>query len=444
LSVPFVFLGTADDRSQAYPYAPTDRHRADLETLIVMNAALSPPIAIEEGFLLASDEILCLGECGAVLIAAVEAGLVKIMSRRGDLVGYAEDRRALNHATPPATPEALRFMEALQAICAKADAFLPYPTASIDKVTAERFRALLDLPNVKALLERANVARAPFADRFDKLYATGLDGKPWSARAAWEAAAIAQFGPRASATRALMVLANRQRQLIRAAALAELLDQPVIVETGFELGGEDLIEPGSPVLADIAIRTLARRELIANASIEVLTREYRALFDALADKASPLGRAKAAWLAASSGARGEARGSMFASRFFDATRDYAARLAEFSSAHAPAAPMMASGAMDILETGMSLALPASHQILLGNTLSRRDLLAGASMFGMAAAEYLLRPWSLRRDAASRSRLIVNRLEPSTLDGVGALSLERTNFHERVVVSPDRARASLQR
>lgn len=441
MSVPFVFLGTADDRTQAYPYAPTDRHRADFETLIVMNAALSPPIAIEEGFLLASREILCLGECGAVLTAAIETGLVKIMSRRGDLISYADDRRALNHATPPPTPEALRFIEQLQAICTQADAFLPYPTASIDMITAQRFRALLEMPSVETLFERTDIARASFLERFNTLYATGLAGKRWSARAAWEAAAIAQFGENALATRALMVLANRQRQLIRAAALAELLDQPVIVETGFELGGEDLIEPSSPVLADIAIRASARRELVASASIDVLTRNYRTLFDALADETSGLGRAKAAWLAASSGAQGEMRGSVFVTLFFDATSDYAARLAEFSNNQAPA--LTTTGTMGILETGMSLALPASHQILLGQTLSRRELLTGASLFGIAAAEYLLRPWSRRPEAASRSRLIVNRLEPNALDGVGALSLKRTNFHERVVVSPERARMALK-
>lgn len=103
----------------------------------------------------------------------------------------------------------------------------------------------------------------------------------------------------------------------------------------------------------------------------------------------------------------------------------------------------ASGAFGILATGMSLALPASHQILLGQTLNRRELLGTTGMFGMAAAEYILRPWSIQRDATSRSRLIVNRMAPNALDDVGALSLERTNFHERLGVSPIRARAALQ-
>lgn len=439
MSVPFVFLGTADDRTQIYPFSPLERHRASFETLIVMNAVLSPPIAIEEGFLLASREVLSLGDSGAVLTAAIEAGLIRIMSRGRDLVRYAQARRALDHAAPPATPRADAFLATLQRSCERAGAFLPYPHASIDPITFRRLNGLLDDPQVRALLARAQIDNDAFADRFQRLYATGLNGGRWSARSAWEAAAIDQFGDSANATRALMTLANRQRQLIRAAALADLIDQPVIVETGFELGGEDLIEAGSPVLTDIAIRAEARRVLVSRASINVLTHSYRALFNALADPSHKLAAAKAAWLAASSGIHGEMRGSMFADRFFDATRHYADLLAVFSDTHAAAPP--APTTMGMFETGMGLALPASHQILLGRSLSRRELLATSSLFGMAAAEYLLRPWSSAPTASSRSRLIVNRMSPHALDDVGALSLEGSNFHERVVVSPGRARAA---
>ncbi|MDB5686475.1 MAG: hypothetical protein JWR77_1064 [Rhizorhabdus sp.] len=148
------------------------------------------------------------------------------------------------------------------------------------------------------------------------------------------------------------------------------------------------------------------------------------------------------WLAASSGAQGEASGSVFANRFFDATRSYAAELTAFSQTRDTRAPALPR--MGILETGMSLALPASHQILLGHNLSRRDLLASTGLFGMAAAEYLCALGPCDRTKQRNPVLIVNRFDPNALDGVGALSLERTNFHERLVISPIRSRAALRR
>jgi len=443
--MPYILLGTADDKSQQYPYAPSSRHSADIKTLIVMNAALSPPIVIEEGFLLAAGETLALGTAGSVLIDAISCGLIKIMSRSADLEGYAELRREKKHASPPDTAEGRAFLSKLQAKCVKVDAFIPYPPPSIDETTFKRLHVLSQSNIVLDVFDSVREKLNEFPDYYSTKYHKGLSGGKWTARSAWEAAAIDLFGSGSPATHALMTLANRQRQLIRAASLSSALDETVIVETGFELGGDDLIEKESPIAQGIAVRRIGRRRLASRLPMQLLFDHYQMVFGALADPHSDLSKAKAQWIAASELVSQPDERQSPIDFFINATNAYARSLSEAVS-QAPEFDSRLDGndPMLALDVGYGAAIPASFQILSGANVTRRALLRGASTLGVLfGADYIVRPWSIRDGESARSRLILSKHPIQSLDNVGALTALRTNFHERLVVAPKMARERLK-
>ncbi len=437
--MPYIFLGTADDKSQQYPYAPTTRHAAELKTLLVMNAVLSPPIVIEEGFLLAAGETLSLGATGSVLIDAVSSGLVKIMSRSSDLERYAGIRRKKRHAAPPDTEEGRAFLSRLQQSCVNAQAFISYPPPSIDHFTFERLHALSQQKIMHEIFDLNRSELNEFPDIFERQYKTGLEGQRWTARSAWEAAALELFHDNVRAVHALMALANRQRQLIRGSSLASSLGKPVIVETGFELGGDDLIQKDTTIEQGITVRRSGRRRLAEQLPMRFLIDQYRQVFAALADQLSPVSQKKSEWINASERVAYTENSDGAIDAFIDATDAYAAALMNLDVAGGGNdQPIQQGDNINALDFGYGVAIPASMQILSATNVSRRELLLHASGLGVLfGADYVLRPWSMSTDHASRSRLILSKQKISNLDHVGGLSEVRTNFHERVVVPPGR-------
>ncbi len=435
--MPYVFLGTADDKTQQYPYAPTKRHAAELKTLLVMNAVLSPPIVIEEGFLLAAGEALTMGASGSVLTDAIASGLLKVMSRSGDLEGYAKLRRAKRHITPPDTPEGRRFLSELQTTCEVTHAFVPYPPPSIDQTTFERLCSLANDTRVRDVFAAHPGEFSEFPGLFELKYAKGLEGQQWTARSAWESAALGLFSDSPSAVHALMTLANRQRQLIRGSALASSLEKPVIVETGFELGGEDLITNDATIGRGIVVRRSGRRQLASLLPMQLLVEHYRQIFAALADTNSSVSKAKAQWIKASEEVPHAERVQNSLESFVDATNAYALTLQSLAQVENRKidSPDQIEG-VNALDVGYGIAIPASLQIVTGSNLSRREVIRNASALGILfGADYLLRPWSISTKRPSRSRLIVAK-QSIDLDDIGALTAVQTNFHERLVVSPD--------
>jgi hypothetical protein len=429
----YIFLGTADDKTQEYPFSPSPRHRADMTTLLVMNAVLSPTIAIEEGFLLAAEEIVSLGGAGEILQTAVSSGQVKVMSRTGDLSSYVSLRREKCHASPPDTPAGNAFVAELQSRCVQAGAFLPYPPTSVDELTFDRLTDLFSQDYPSDLMERSGQRPSDFVNRYAETYHTGLNGGRWTARSAWEATLNSLFNDQDPAIRAFMAIGNRQRQLIRAAALAKLIGQDVIVETGYDFGGEDLIDRQSDLVDDIPLRSVGRHSIIRNVSIEELIAVWPLLFQELADRDSPISVAKRDWLRASEWDSESLDGNLQAERFLLATETYCQLLTAIAKSGSRPNDTARSGTQ-LFGVGASVVLPASLQIVLGGDMTRRDLLRASGLGVLGSSAFLIRPWSSAQSTPSRSRLLLRRPRRQNLEDIGALGGTHTNFHQRVIVS----------
>ncbi|MBW0169873.1 MAG: hypothetical protein ACT6SF_05980 [Hydrogenophaga sp.] len=293
-----LYLGTLDDKSIQYPFGGTGSkgatgHKAILHRLLFCRERL----LVEEGFVLASEEARHPGRARSVFLPAIRAGLIRVATRHGDMQAYALERRALQHAGPPQTPQGQQYLVDLQSACVAANAFVQYPPDHVDELTYSRLRSVATLDMAHATLS-TSALRLPtdFSQQYEYRYRKGNQGKQWTARAAWEAALQLTFPKEPHAVHALMALANRERQLIRAAAISKVNNLAQLhVETGFETTPHDLAVP--------VVHEASRQQPISHEGIfpkicaDMLMRHLDRLLAVLAQQDSTLNRQRLGYLA---------------------------------------------------------------------------------------------------------------------------------------------------
>jgi hypothetical protein len=234
-----LYLGVLDDKSLEYPFGKSEAIRQISDEYLIHQCLMNEKVVLEEGFLLASSEAQDPENCSHVLLEAIKAGVVKIASRHGDFHSYIRERRHFGHKVPPDMECCKSYVEELQRACFDHNAFLNYGPDSLDGDTFASYLALLGRDDFNARLE-AGFIQMPkhYKEKFYDAYRYGNKGGQWTARSAWEATAKAMFPMESDVVRALMVVANRERQILRGAAIAHANPDPakckdIEVETGF-------------------------------------------------------------------------------------------------------------------------------------------------------------------------------------------------------------------
>ena len=239
-----LFLGTIDDKTIEYPYGPTNDNSLNIQNLILHHLLFgNDELVIEEGFLLAAPEAIFPDRVKPFLLPAIKHGLIKIASRYGDVKSYVEERRRNKHASPPDNGFGNRYIQNLQNACDSSNAFLNYPDSDIDEITFQRFAKLLSQENAGKLFDLAelNIPKQ-HTSSYEKTYLHGNAGKRWTARSAWEATAKNIFKDRQDIIHSVMCLANRERQILRAVAIAEKNNVQMKVETGFDVDNHEFAD----------------------------------------------------------------------------------------------------------------------------------------------------------------------------------------------------------
>lgn len=291
-----LYLGTLDDKSTEYPYGGASNkastgHKAILHRLLFCNERL----LVEEGFVLASEEAVKPEKVTPIFLPAIRAGLIKVASRHGDMRSYAKERRSKKHASPPLTAKGRQFLSDLQSACDASSAFIQYPPDQIDELTFNRLRGAATMDIAKETLSAANLKMPDgFLQQYEYRYAKGNNGRQWTARAAWEDATKLSFSAESNALHALMAIANRERQLIRAAAISKVNRIELMIETGFEKDPHDL---AIPVTLEAARRQGSSHEgIFPKICSRMLMRNLDRLLIELAQKDSSLNLQRSAFL----------------------------------------------------------------------------------------------------------------------------------------------------
>lgn len=240
-----LYIGTVDDKTIQYPFGAVSGKAFGAQRILLHHILFgSKPLVLEEGFVMASDEALRPGTAVSFLLHAIETGHIKIASRYGDMHAYAEERRRYLHAAPPPDRAGDDYIHRLQEACVRANAFLRYPPERIDEITFERFRAIAESNYVADAMSFGEVdIPTTFARVYEESYRTGNRGQQWTARAAWEKTLTQMFQGQDKVIHTMMALANRERQILRAAAIAKVNGVSMEIETGFEQTPHDLAEP---------------------------------------------------------------------------------------------------------------------------------------------------------------------------------------------------------
>jgi len=285
-----LLLGTLDDKTLEYPFGDVPQNLNLDKSFLLHHCLFSDDLLLEEGFILASAEALNPINEPHIILEAVRNGLFKIASRNGDLHDYVKSRRSMGHLTPPQDASGDGYIYELQRACEDAGAFVSYGDTKVDRTTFDRFRGFLKGDYLYETLAGFDTNLPPtILARYEEEYATGNNGKQWTARAAWERAVKETFPDRPDVVHALMCEANRERHLIRGACFAAANDQPVEVETGLLLQRHDLtvtptpIHPASEEPYEISMPRVPYAGIM---------RSYKRLFRELGDRGSDLFRAK--------------------------------------------------------------------------------------------------------------------------------------------------------
>lgn len=237
------FLGSLDDKTLQYPFGKRDQIDLSLQrTLLGHLLSDNETLLVEEGFLLASPEAVDPENTPPFLLHAIKHGHIKVTSRTGNLLSYRKKRAEVNHAVPPENSSGDFYLKCLQKACEDSDAFIPYPHESIDEITYKRFLSYKENDFIQSHLNEIGFELTKdFYSLFEQQYRTGSPkGGQWTARAAWEEAARLYT---ADNLHTLMVLANRDRQILRSVAIASEQGRNIKVETGVTPGAYDLAAP---------------------------------------------------------------------------------------------------------------------------------------------------------------------------------------------------------
>lgn len=297
-----LFLGTLDDKTLEYPNGSCSEYKPSLANKLLINILFNDkPIVLEEGFVLAAAEAVAPNLNKPILLPAIGSGLIKVISRDGNMLQYASQRRANKHAAPPDTVEGRAYINDLQKACDNVEniysgnAYLQYPPKEVDEFTYQRFIELFEKDEVGGLLDCLDIKLPKqYLNKYEKMYRQGNKGGQWTARAAWEELAKNEFGEQSPLTHFLMIKANRERQIIRAAATAQVNKTNFWLETGFDLASHDLVE-----VASTNNRTDMLKETgipIPQISIDSLQQYPELLFSKLSDPSSNLSSSRNAYL----------------------------------------------------------------------------------------------------------------------------------------------------
>lgn len=249
-----LFLGTIDDKTVEYPNGVCQGYSPSIEKILIPNILFNDkPIVLEEGFVLASKEALYPEKYNPILLPAIKCGLIKVISRDRDFIGYAKQRMKDQHLTPsPDTRLGKAYLLELQRACDNSeriydgDAYLNYPPSKIDEYTYNRFVRMFETEDFSGLLDKSGVSLPKdYLKQYEKTYRYGNHGKQWTARAAWEDLSLRLLSESPHLTHFMMIKANRERQIIRAAATALENNVDFWVETGFDPSPHDLVDINS-------------------------------------------------------------------------------------------------------------------------------------------------------------------------------------------------------
>lgn len=287
------YVGVLDDKSLEYPFGLNRSIARVSDAYLLSHCLFTRAPVLEEGFILASEEARTAGVTSKILLTAVRSGLFKVASKTRDLQATTESRRTVQHESPPDTADGRRYVDDLQNGCVQSGGFVEYAPKDVDQLTFHRLAGLVQGGGAEELERLWLKIPKDLQARLDDQYAHGNNGRQWTARAAFEAAVKAAFPGDALAIQALMCAANRERQIIRGAALAVANGQPVEVETGFSPRRHDLAShdgaEGKP-----APRPNGR--IFPLVSIDVLRTCHLEMFEKMSDPRSGISTAKTAYL----------------------------------------------------------------------------------------------------------------------------------------------------
>ncbi len=285
-----LFLGTLDDKTIEFPFGPRSNILLNSQKTILHHIIFgNEPLLIEEGFLLASEEALNPQKTQPFLLPAIENGLIKVASRYGDLHSYAEERRRNKHVSPPDNEFGKMYIERVQNACNDTQAFIKYPPPYIDEITFNRFLNIASSDYSKEIIELLDKdIPHNFCDIYEVQYLKGNKGKKWTARSAWEASVKEAFPDKPEVIFPMMALANRERQIIRAAAISKTNNIELNIETGFDNRPHDFtVSSNSTFVSDIQC---FENYIYPNVSVDAMLRNINVFFLTIGDKNSQLSK----------------------------------------------------------------------------------------------------------------------------------------------------------
>ncbi len=291
-----LYLGVLDDKTTEYPFLDVEGAPGFSNSYLIYHCLFNPAIILEEGFLLASKEAMSPRAESPILLRAVQAGLVKVASRHNDLIHYVSERKSVGHPVPPDDRWGAKYVNDLQTICGARKAFCIYGPEALDRLTFDRFVVILE-NDLSKMIGKENWP-AEFIDKFAYNYAHGNRGGQWTARSALEKTAKDLFPGRPNHVSAIMVAANRERQILRGAAIAyyNRLDD-VHVETGYTSIHNNLAREDASLPKAVESLYDHRDELFPSLNFSVLTKKHKLLFEAFGeDDGSYLQEAKASYI----------------------------------------------------------------------------------------------------------------------------------------------------
>jgi hypothetical protein len=274
-----IFLGSLDDKTVEYPFG-RKLHSTSTPMQHILHHALfgKDLIVVEEGFLLASDEAVNPSSVKPLLLKAVKSGLVKVSTREGDMHAFAAQRRTRQHAAPPENIAGSQYLSDLQNACESSNAFIDYPSDTIDELTFNRFVQLANSEFTLRLLDFCEVdLPKDFNSLYEKEYRVGNNGKQWTARSAWESIIKSLYGDQPEVIHSLMASANLERQILRAAAIASKNNVEMTIETGALTSPHALV---SPIQRDISL-PVGNKAIYPRVSMNILLKNIDVLFSAL-------------------------------------------------------------------------------------------------------------------------------------------------------------------
>lgn len=292
-----LYLGVLDDKSLEYPFGKSEAIRQISDEYLIHQCLLNDAVILEEGFLLASSEARNPDHNAHVLLEGIEARLIKVASRYGHFDPYIRERQHFGHQVPPDIDSCNAYLARLQTACVDHEAFLNYGPKSLDGDTFASFLALLDREDFNAHLE-ANFIQLPrhFKDKLCDAYLHGNHGGQWTARSAWEKTIKTMFPFEDDLVRALMVVVNRERQILRGAGIAQenaQLEGDIFVETGFIDLGNSLVR--QPRTGQAKSRDVKKAPVYPRLNAAVLRKNFSKIFSALGQD-SPLRDLKATYV----------------------------------------------------------------------------------------------------------------------------------------------------